>query len=139
MTKLESECQHGSVRLVGGPTEYAGRLEFCAHGRWGRVCNSLNFWGPDNAKVVCRQLGLPEEGKTFLLLKTITKLLSGDANILDGNSFERSEKQMVIGGIHCVGTEPELLECNYHSIGSHYCPQSHMIDYPDIVISCTSM
>ena len=59
---LESECQHGSVRLVGGLTDYAGRLEFCAHGRWGRVCNSLNFWGPDNSKVACRQLGYPEEG-----------------------------------------------------------------------------
>ena len=55
-------CRHGSVHLVGGLTDYAGRLEFCAHGRWGRVCNSLNFWGPDNAKVVCRQLGFPEEG-----------------------------------------------------------------------------
>ena len=59
---LGKVCRHGSVRLVDGLTSYDGRLEFCAHGRWGRVCNSLNFWGPDNAKVVCRQLGFPERG-----------------------------------------------------------------------------
>ena len=61
--KLKREaCKHGSIRLVGGLTNSTGRLEFCAHGIWGRVCNSLNFWGSDNAKVVCRQLGFPEKG-----------------------------------------------------------------------------
>ena len=57
------ECKHGAVRLVGGLTNSTGRLEFCAHGMWGRVCNALKYWGSDNARVVCRQLGFSEEGE----------------------------------------------------------------------------
>ena len=45
------------VLLVGSLT-----LEFCAHGVWGRVCNKLDYWGPNNARVVCRQLGFSEQG-----------------------------------------------------------------------------
>ena len=56
------ECETGDIRLVGGVTNSAGRLEVCGDGMWGRVCNRLEFWGPDNARVVCRQLGFTEEG-----------------------------------------------------------------------------
>ena len=55
------ECEHGAVRLVGGANFSIGRLEFCAHGLWGRVCNSPEHWGPDNARVVCHQLGCSGE------------------------------------------------------------------------------
>ena len=58
-----SECDDGVVRLVGGVTNSTGRLEVCANGLWGRVCNRFQYWGPDNARVVCRQLGFPTEGK----------------------------------------------------------------------------
>ena len=69
ITSLESwtlstgvECEEGEIRLVGGVTNSSGRLEVCANGMWGRVCNALQYWGPANARVVCRQLGFLEQG-----------------------------------------------------------------------------
>ena len=59
------ECETGEIHLVGaGITNSTGRLEFCANGIWGRVCNAFGYWGPDNARVVCRQLGFSEDGET---------------------------------------------------------------------------
>ena len=53
-------CTNGTVRLVGGPVESAGRVEVCIHGVWGRVCvaiaNLYGFYG-NYSRVVCRQLG----------------------------------------------------------------------------------
>ena len=51
---------------MDGVTNSTGRLEFCANGVWGRVCNELEYWGPDNARVVCRQLGFSEKGKILV-------------------------------------------------------------------------
>ena len=40
----DDECaKEGEVRLVGGVTNSSGRLEFCANGVWGRVCNALRY------------------------------------------------------------------------------------------------
>ena len=60
------ECESGLVRLVGGATHSTGRLEVCANGVWGRVCNRLQYWDEDNAGVVCRQLGFSAAGRTQL-------------------------------------------------------------------------
>ena len=63
LTLTERECNKtGEIRLVGWATNSTGRLELCANGMWGRVCNVLGYWGPDNARVVCRQLGFSEDG-----------------------------------------------------------------------------
>ena len=40
---------HGNLSTVG-------RVEYCLGGRWGSVCQSK--WDNDDAKVVCRQLGI---------------------------------------------------------------------------------
>ena len=48
-------CTNGTVHLVDGPVENAGRVEICINGVWGTVCH--NGWDNNDARVVCRQLG----------------------------------------------------------------------------------
>ena len=53
-----TECDGESVRIVDahGNLSTVGRVEYCLGGRWGSVCRSK--WDDDDAKVVCRQLGI---------------------------------------------------------------------------------
>ena len=55
----------------------------------------------------------------------------------DIERFGTSDKDAVIGKVHCIGTESGLLECSHSSIGSHYCSPYYF--EPDIVISCYGM
>ena len=65
-THEDPECETGEIRLVGGEFNSTGRLEVCVNNIWGNVCDGYRYWGPENARVVCRQLGFSEDGKMIV-------------------------------------------------------------------------
>ena len=61
-----SGCTNGTIRLVGGQSSYEGRVEICISGVWGTVCD--DSWNSSDARVVCRQIGLPYTGNSVFCM-----------------------------------------------------------------------
>ena len=67
-----ANCTDGDVRLVGGSTEYEGRVEVCFNKAWGTICGRYYGWSSSDIRVVCRQLGHVGLGKIRELLNCMT-------------------------------------------------------------------
>ena len=55
-----ASCVPGDIRITGGPSDSAGRVEVCVNGIWGTVCS--DFWDNNDASVVCQQKGYSRYG-----------------------------------------------------------------------------
>ena len=77
---IVENCGNGDVRLVlVGSTSVnntEGRLEICLNEVWGTVCNDgMNERDPfdrNAARVVCRQLGFPEDSELSVLRASVS-------------------------------------------------------------------
>ena len=56
-------CVNGSIRLTGGSVRSEGVVEICLDGVWGTMTLRYRYHSLYFAKVVCRQLGFPQECK----------------------------------------------------------------------------
>ncbi|XP_061876056.1 scavenger receptor cysteine-rich type 1 protein M130-like [Colius striatus] len=83
----------GSLRLVGGGSRCAGRVEIFQRGTWGRVLSEQ--WDVAEARVACRQLRCGEAETAYKPPKA-----------------ERGPGPVGLRGVRCQGHEAQLSLCN---------------------------
>ena len=130
-------CSNGALRLVGGRSSNEGRVEICISGVWGTVCHSS--WSSSDARVVCRQLGLPFDvsgtSMDFALMNFYTCSFSPPtlsflnclvATALYGyqHNFGRGTGPVYLYRVGCTGTESSLLSCSHRGIDFNWCSHS---------------
>ncbi|KAM8826053.1 scavenger receptor cysteine-rich type 1 protein M130-like isoform 1-T2 [Synchiropus picturatus] len=95
----------GNVRLVGGPNECAGRVEFYDKGQWGTLCGE--YWDLSDALVVCRQLncGNPHQ-------------------ITSGLEYGRGSGNAWLKQIMCSNHESSLVQCRHENVPGRTCNAS---------------
>ncbi|XP_016389017.1 deleted in malignant brain tumors 1 protein-like, partial [Sinocyclocheilus rhinocerous] len=109
----ESNCSHDSdvglvcadrvnVRLVGGHSRCAGRVEVLHRGQWGTVCE--HFWDMADAAVVCRELDCGEPVDVL-----------GDAHFGSGSG------PIWLSTVMCTGSEFTLKNCGSAGWGKPVC------------------
>ncbi|XP_048011996.1 deleted in malignant brain tumors 1 protein-like [Megalobrama amblycephala] len=94
-----------NVRLVGGHSRCAGRVEVLHRGQWGTVCGL--FWDMTDAAVVCRELDCGEPVDAL-----------GDARFGPGSG------QVWMSLVMCTGSESTLKNCGSAGWGKRTCNHS---------------
>ncbi|XP_051543949.1 deleted in malignant brain tumors 1 protein-like [Myxocyprinus asiaticus] len=91
-----------NVRLVGGNSPCAGRVEVLHRGQWGTVCDE--FWDMADAAVVCRELDC---GKPVYALRNA--------------QFGPGSGPIWMSFVMCTGSESTLKNCGSGGWGKHTC------------------
>ena len=94
-----------AVRLVGGKTEYEGRVEIYHLGEWGTVCGI--FWDIRDATVVCRQLGY-----------------SRAVSAKSGAHYGEGSGNIWMNDVSCRGDETSLHFCPFSDGRNTFCDHS---------------
>ncbi|XP_035665849.1 uncharacterized protein LOC118409092 [Branchiostoma floridae] len=96
----------GKVRLVGGSSEFNGRVEINRGGVWGTICD--DDWGMEEAQVVCRELG------------------HGGAVAAHGSAYYgQGSGPIYLNNMDCAGTEMSLSDCPLLSGGTDTCTHAN--------------
>ena len=109
----------GSIRLVGGMSDYEGRVEICTNGGWSTVCD--DYWGSVDAQVVCNQLGYTIQGRIghfyyimYIILHNYYFYFSYLGALAFSTAyFGQGEGPISLDNVHCNGSESSLLDCNH--------------------------
>ncbi|XP_071823777.1 scavenger receptor cysteine-rich type 1 protein M130-like isoform X3 [Apostichopus japonicus] len=91
-----------SIRLAGGSSPNAGRVEVFVNGEWGTVCD--HSWDITDANVVCRQLGYP-----------------GAVRARSSAHFGRGSGRIWLDDVACADSSLSLQDCPMSEIGVHNC------------------
>ena len=101
----------GLVRLVNGVdgSTSLGFVEAVVNGQWGAVCGwSYNgIWGNTQARVVCRQLGLPSSNAIGFTDSQYPQYVDLPGPGTNGTL------PIVMSWVQCNGTEASLQDCPY--------------------------
>ncbi|XP_040450039.1 deleted in malignant brain tumors 1 protein-like isoform X1 [Falco naumanni] len=112
-----AESPGGVLRLVGGPSRCAGRVEVLHNGTWGTVCD--DGWGSPEGRVVCRQLGCG----TVL-------------SVAPGARYGEGTGQIWLDEVNCTGEESHLSQCRAKPWGEHNC---HHVEDASVECSDSSL
>eukprot|EP00118_Oscarella_pearsei_P010004 m.59252 g.59252 ORF g.59252 m.59252 type:complete len:1571 (+) comp34878_c0_seq2:55-4767(+) len=104
------------AKLVGGDSDFEGRVEVYHSGEWGTVCDYGN-WDMDDAAVLCRQLGYDGAVSAFA----------------SGDRFGSSDVLTWMTDVQCSGYETSISQCPFSGWSNRACPNGK-----DAAVICDS-
>ena len=133
---LPGMCNNGDIRLVGGNTQYEGRVEVCWNEVWGTVCH--DYWSTQDGIVACRQLGFSTTGWIFTLstlvlssTKRVVYYHFAGVSVFYYAYFGQGTGPIFLDNLLCNSRETRLIDCPHSGIGNHNCAH-----YRDASLRC---
>ena len=115
----ESCSVEGAVRLIGGPRDGVGRIEYCSGGLWSTTCRST--FSASSASVACKQLGYSSLGiiNSFNIVQSLIPIMPCiGAVVISATEFGYGARPMY--SFSCSGSETALNNCTLTSSASCY-------------------
>ncbi|XP_072166207.1 scavenger receptor cysteine-rich domain-containing group B protein-like [Diadema setosum] len=113
-SQTENTTAPWSVQLVDGSVDSEGRVEVFLDDTWGAICD--NLWGPNDAAVVCKQLGY----------------VGADVALV-ASPFGRGNSPVLLDKVQCNGLESNISTCQHAGVGVKSCHESKIA-----AVTCTT-